>query len=306
MAVSVSHNTAADRNTFTEEVMLMKTGAPWLSRIKEEFYPLRPVYCGGESSFYDRPIVKTHGISDTTEIVNPHATMTHVPYIEPEVEPEEEEVGSGLHAAPITLSALYKFGQITNEMIHTGGGVVPQGKIAQGNVPPNTANIGPTLGMEPFLVFNAGNVSNPAVNTSQPIEKIAEPSLSVELLDFNIEGHNGTTGDKTKAIAVIPKEELQTGETSGVLHYNSAFPIPIELNLNHAQTFYSLTAVLRLRDGRLPTDLLNPTEMTLLLGETDESKQQRVMNQAIENLAALTANRQELKIATIGQNNPVL
>ena len=128
--------------------------------------------------------------------------------------------------------------------------------------------------------------------------------LVLELFDFNIQGYNGRTGDKAKVIAVIPKEELQTGDRQGVLHYYPQFPVFIDLNIPEDKTYYDLNALIRTPDGRIATDLVNPTEITLLIRESDETKQRRLMNLQAEAIATAMANRNETKINTIGVNNP--
>ena len=41
----------------------------------------------------------------------------------------------------------------------------------------------------------------------------------------------------------------------------------------------------------------NSTEVVLMVGTTEESRQQRVMDKAMDRLATLTANRQDIKIS---------
>ena len=162
------------------------------------------------------------------------------------------------------------------------------------------------MGFNRLYNFAEGNTSNPVVSTLSPTTTVSEPTLSLELPDFNIKGANGNTGDSMRVIAVVPKEELATNQQSGTLHYYPAFPIMIDLNLAQESIFYDLNAILRLPDGRVANDLVNPTEITLLFKEGDESKQMRMMKQQAEMFASMMGNRQSAMIGGIGSGNPLL
>ena len=71
----------------------------------------------------------------------------------------------------------------------------------------------------------------------------------------------------------------------------------IDLNLPFSKPFYSLQCRLRDLDGRLVQGLDHSTELVLLVGTSEESKQAKVMNKAMDRLANLVANRQEAKIS---------
>ena len=89
-----------------------------------------------------------------------------------------------------------------------------------------------------------------------------------------------------------------------VLHYYSQFPIDIDLKIPQDQTLYSLTASLRLTDGTLANDLLNPTSMTLLHKEGDESKQARILEKALSRINGFQSDVQQNQITTMGSQFP--
>ena len=300
LRVLVSHDTQGD-NTFIDEQVLadstVATGQPAkiTSRIKENHYPLRPVYAISNGGYYPDELIVSDvsGIFDTKENVpNMLVTMEH--------EPETEEE---LNAVPtvLTKSALYKIGYITVDTIGNGTDQIPALDYAgeQGNM----ADI---MGFNSFYVFPAGQLSNPIESSKPPVDNISEPSLFLELFDFNITGHNGNTGDRCKVIAVIPKEELTSGATKGVLHYYPNFPVFIDLNMVEDKTFYDLNAILRAPDGTIANDLVNPTEVTLFIRESEETRQRKLMVEQAEILASVLANKNEAKINQIGINNPLI
>ena len=197
---------------------------------------------------------------------------------------------------------MYKFGTITP------ADLIPAGTLPVLDALPN-GYVDILTGLANYYVYGADappTAVAPIIGVNTPFFNIGDPSLSVELMDFNVSGYNGLTGDTGKQIAFIPKEQLETGENSGILHYYSRFPIDIALNVPYERTFYSLTAMLRTSDGKLAVGLLNPTEMTLLIKEGDESKQVRVMTKAMEAMRALQSDIQTNKISRIGNDNPLL
>jgi hypothetical protein len=199
----------------------------------------------------------------------------------------------------VSLSSMWKFNTITPEDLVGGGGTFPTADIN-----PNLADIGTTIGMENGIYYSTVAVHNPPQSTHTPVTSMIEPSLSVELQDFNCRGHNGYTGDANKAIAIIPKEELFTNEKTGVLHYYSQFPIDIDLKIPQDQILYSLTASLRLMNGTLANDLLNPTTMTLLHKESEENKQTRILEKALSRIQGFQSDVQQNQISTMGNQFP--
>ena len=300
LRVLVSHDTQGD-NIFIEEQVLADStvaiGQPAkiTSRIKENHYPLRPVYAISDGGWYGNDLIVSDvsGIFDTKENVpNMLILMEH--------EPETEEE---LNAVPTVLTkpALYKTGYITVDSIGNGENQIPALDYAgeQGNM----ADI---MGFKSFYVFASGQTSNPIESSKPPVDNISEPSLLLELFDFNITGHNGNTGDRSKVIAVIPKEELTSGATKGVLHYYPNFPVFIDLNMPEDKTFYDLNALLRAPDGTIANDLVNPTEITLMIRESEETRQRKLMVEQAEILASVMTNRNATKINQLGVNNPLI
>ncbi len=307
ITLSVAHDTDGT-GTFTEYRDLLKSGTTqnpaFVSTIKESFYPLRPIMCCGRGGFYKAATYVGKTISDDKEytrglgVSTPMMATEDTHTLAQVAEADAEQVQADPPNA-LALSQMWKLGTILPEDLVSAGGGFPDADLN-----PNIADIDATLGTAHYEVFAAGSVHNPIITKRKPITAILEPSLSVELQDFNIKGANGFTGDKTKAIAIIPKEELQTGENEGVLHYYSQFPIDVELNVPQDETYYSLTAALRLKDGTLANDLLNPTEMTLLHKEGEESKQARIMAKALQRIEGYRSDIQQNQISTIGNQFP--
>ena len=196
------------------------------------------------------------------------------------------------------VSALFKFGTVNAEdVVDASPG---QDQIVSRDVQPNTASINLVLGFPNIANYPSGNATNATATPSGtvPYTSISEPSLHVELPDFNIQSWSGESGDSGKAIAVIPREQWTTDSKKGTLHWQAQYPQPIDLNLAETQTFYQLTARVREPSGELVKDLINPTELCLKIGETAESRQQRVMDKAIEKMAMVVGNAQDRKISS--------
>lgn len=296
LKVLVSHDTQGD-GTFVEETTLGSSNATGassiISRIVEGHYPLRPVCAISDGGFYPTDVMEaiTTGVFDSAEIPNLDTTG-------------DDQGNEDIEADPTQLNKIvvYKLGPIPADKIGTGDGQIPQAYAtgAQGDV-------STLLGMNPFYFFkkNQGGVgANPIVSNFDPLISVAEPSLMLELFDFNIKGANGKTGDMSKVVAVIPKEELQTGARQGVLHYYPNFPVFIDLNIPETKTYYDLNAVLRTPDGTIANDLINPTEITLLIREGEETRQRRLMLEQADAMATAIANRNETKINQVGVDNP--
>tara|TARA_R110000803_G_scaffold124302_1_gene192099 strand:+ start:5638 stop:7917 length:2280 start_codon:yes stop_codon:yes gene_type:complete len=295
--IYLSHDTAGD-GTFVEEVLVRRTGDNngFQTTIVEKFYPLRPCLSISGGNQYQSSRYIVNGIFDSTEIINPTSLYKDTPFIQTAEDETETDLRLDSSATDLTLSALFKYGL-------TYASDVPP--MALGDLQPQ-GSINNIIGFDRYYIYPAGSVSNSTTSSSEPITTIREPTLSLELTDFNIKGANGNTGDSMKVIAVIPKEELQTNEKTGTLHYYPAFPVFIDLNLPQEQIFYDLNAILRLPSGRVANDLINPTEMTLLFKESDESKQKRMMKRQNEMLASMIGNIQSAKINSIGNEFPLI
>ena len=263
----------------------------------------------GNQYFASRYIAQ--GKFDSTEIVNPNFEVANANTVlhkgeSVDLADESDTVttspATAIPANAMTVSALYKFGEI---YASDTGGNPPEGGLAAEDLTPS-GSINPVLGFNRLYNFGSGQTTNGVVSTNSPITNIAEPTLSLELPDFNIKGANGNTGDSMRVIAVVPKEELHTNEKTGTLHYYPSFPIMIDLNLPQEQIFYDLNAILRLPDGRVANDLINPTEITLLFKEGEESKQRRMMKEQAQMISSVMGNRQSAMIGGIGSGNPLI
>ncbi len=310
--IYLSHDTSGN-GTFIEEQFVRRTGDSngFNTTIKEKFFPLRPVMAVGRGNQYFASRYFLQGKFDSTEIVNPNFEVANANTVlhkgeSVELEDESDTVTTSPAAAvpanAMTVSALYKFGEI---YASDTGGNPPEGGLAAEDLTPS-GSINPVLGFNRLYNFGSGQTSNGVVSTNSPITNIAEPTLSLELPDFNIKGANGNTGDSMRVIAVVPKEELHTNEKTGTLHYYPSFPIMIDLNLPQEQIFYDLNAILRLPDGRVANDLINPTEITLLFKEGEESKQRRMMKEQALMISSVMGNRQSAMIGGIGSGNPLI
>ena len=309
----ISHD-GAGAGVFEEEVKLSKTGdnptgaQQQTSNVKEWFYPYRPVANVNKGGRYSQSRYITEGIFDTTEIVSPLTSGNTALYLGREQEEDgaahledaELAVGTTAPSNAQTLSAYVIFGTIIQDDI------VPNGQIPANDVPTNRSenNISNLIGFPRFQINAGGQASNTYQSIQSVDQIVREPNLMVELTDFNIEGHNGDTSDKAKVIGIIPAEELNTNTRSGQLNYYSHFPIMIDLNIEHDMTTYDLNAVLRTPDGKIAEDLVNPTSITLMKKESEESRQKRLMENMKDDIISSIANRQEIKIDGIGRDFP--
>lgn len=313
VSIYLSHDTAGD-NTFIEEQFVRDTvaaGNGFNTTIKEKFFPLRPCMAIGRGNQYFSSRYIVQGKYDETEIVNPDFEVANANTVLHKGEDAEfddisdtvtdNKVGA-VPANAMTVSALYKFGDV---YASDTAGVPPEGGLNVNDLTPD-GSINNLIGFNRLYNFNAGSAENTVTSTNNPVTSIMEPTLSLELPDFNIKGANGNTGDSMRVIAVVPKEELNTNEKTGTLHYYPAFPIMIDLNLPQEQIFYDLNAILRLPDGKVANDLVNPTEITLLFKEGEESKQRRMMKEQAHMISSMMGNRQSAMIGGIGSGNPLL
>lgn len=301
--IFLAHDTGGD-NVFTDEILVRQTGGTgntFTSTLKEKFYPLRPCLAVSRGNQYFSSRYILNGKYDDEEIINPNLFASSSDDLVPAVESLTDAVGAVPTNAQ-TLSALYKFGEI---YASDETGQPPAGGLPAADHTPS-GNINALIGFDRLYNFVNGQTTNSVVSTNNPITNIAEPTLSLELPDFNIKGANGNTGDSMRVIAVVPKEELSTNEKTGTLHYYPAFPVMIDLNLPQEQIFYDLNAILRLPDGKVANDLINPTEITLLFKEGEESKQRRMMKEQVALMSSMMGNKQSAMIGGIGSGNPLV
>ena len=297
----------------------------WNNTIKEEHFPLRPVFCMCSGGHYDMnqqlgatnfANCVTVGLYDREEYTSGSSSSVSSSNNE-----EGEDATTLVHAqrahitqtdgslgrdlsltaeVAINLSTMWKLGSIRPQDISSSASSTTT--IHPDDVSPNIASIMPTIAFPRlFKVIKSLTSATPCpISKGGYIGNSATPNLTVELLNFNNNGRNGGNGDTNKAIAVIPREQLTTGDTSGTLHYNSHFPIKIDLNVSHQQTIYSMTAILRDSDGNIVQSLNYPTELTLLFEKSEQTKMEAVIERMINKIG----DQQQTLIDNIGIKNP--
>ncbi len=316
---SASHDSAQD-GVFTELQTWLKTGDKesnsnglmtndFNTTIRESLYPLHAITFTGSGTAFTSQTKYLGGIMDTEIITQEGKDLRSINGLPHTLTSVHEEVDLDVSASNLTLSAIYKMGLITGTDIHYGppSGASPN-QISDRDLSPNISNSNFLLGLRAGYTFQSGQISN-AIQTAddnKPLPSLSEPTLHVELPDFNIKSWSGQSSDTGRAIAVIPKEQWTTDETTGVLHYMSQYPIQIDLNIQAPRPFYEINCRLRSPDGKIADDLLNPTEICLKIGETEESRQTRIMTNAMAQLGQVISNRQDQKISTMTDNMPLL
>ena len=312
MILTIGHDNAGD-GIFTEEVILLKTGQEGMNskrltlNVREVFYPLRPIVMMSRGSSFDGRSLRLSGRMDSQELTQDNSVLknndsgtTPLDTFSDAEYNFEDSFGAG---ADMTLSSMFKFNTISQSQVIPGTEPMTVNQIRPQDLQPNIANVSNIFGFENLYNFPSGNASNSIATSSGrvPITQILEPSLHIELPDFNIESWSGESGDSTKSIAIIPREQWTTDAKKGTLHWQSQYPLPVELNLTETKMLYTLTARIREPSGELVKDLINPTELTLRIGETAESRQQRIMDKAFERIAGVVSNRQDALISNVGQ-----
>lgn len=309
VSIFISHDKKGDGN-WEENTMLLQMNQAnnnFSTTIIEDFFPLRPCFTMADGGRYDRKLVIVEGRFDTEEVIR----GLGVAYQDEEINDshpdwtDNTEVQVTAPANAMKLSALFIFGRILDSDLVSNGGTLPDAEVPTANSK-IANNIAPLIGFDTFNVYASGNVSNPTTTQHSPILTIREPNLLIELVDFNIKGYNGATGDQGKIIASIPAEEFGTNTRTGTLNYFAQFPIMIDLNLVHDITVYDLNLVIRRPNGQIADDLLPVTNCTLLFKESDETKQRRIMKEQTELIASTLSNMNQNKIDIIGYENPKL
>lgn len=313
----ISHDSAASPGVFTNEVLLLQTldvnsGVTFNSSIRERLYPYCPTAFISDGNKFDSAVYKIGGIYDDTRIssvpgligsTNSQGVLHNLSDDNESIEHENVNLGATLQQ----LSAMFKFGIVDQTDIFDGpstGATVNQ--LSNRSENPNTANINFILGYETAYTFQSGKETNAVstADTRNPETSLLEPSLHLELPDFNIKSFNGESGDTGRAVAVIPKEQWTTDSKTGTLQYVAPYPIPIDLRIPNYQVINEINARLRMPSGELANDLINPTEICLRLTETYESTQQRVMNNAINRMNSINSNVQDSKISNFNNGMP--
>ncbi len=193
-----------------------------------------------------------------------------------------------------TLSTLFKFGIVSSGDLNSDA-----------DIEPNVANCSDVIGMVNFLEATTLANTFPIVSSKNPVGSSTDLNMMVCLEDFNISGKNGGTGDDSKIICVVPKEQLTQSNTNvNIMHYTADFPIAIDLNPATEQTYYSLTASLRDMEGKFIRSLESPTHITLLHERDKKNAMAEAISSAIERENRRKANIQSNLITTAGLNNP--
>lgn len=317
----ISHDKGGDQGWINERQLLQtadtNNAITFTSTIRERLYPYCPTAFLSAGSRFDPATYKFFGIFDTERIASvpgligsSDATGTsHDPMEESEEELKIQATPVGAPQAALTLGYIVKAGVVDAANVHigaeTGAGA---NEISNRSLVPNIANINLVLGLEQCYTFQTGKETNTieSATTISPQTSLQEPSLHVELPDFNIKSFSGESGDTGRAVAVIPKEQWTTDSKSGTLQYVAPYPIPIDLNIPTSMVINEINARLRQPSGEIANDLINPTEICLRLTESDESKQQRIMNNALRQMYSVQSNIQDGKISNFNMDMPKL
>ena len=320
LSVFISHDTAGN-GTFIEEVELYRAGVgSFPLNLKESSYPLRPQFSLSRGSSYEATQyqaqgifesadAKTHTLTEADMRVNGHT------FIDEATLDAEFSVTAGTTTPTnaMALSGVFIFGVITAEDISSSP--TNDNQLNTLDAPANRSenNISNVVGFPRFFQGSATAGSQAPFYTISsanqgfaPKPVLMEPTIYVNLDDFNIKGHVGSTNDTSKLIAVIPAEELFTSEKSGLLTYYAQFPIMIDLNIPYDQSYYDLNISLRDTNGKILRDLLPDTNITLLLKESEEERQRRLMKEQSEYLMSIIANKNDALEDAVGRNNPKL
>ncbi len=315
----ISHDKNGDQ-TWEEEELLLQTGdtnsgVEFSSLVREILYPYCPTAFLSRGSRFDTASYKFFGIFDTERIASVPGLIgsknasgvDHLPEIENTI--NEDENMELTAETPLQFGAIFKMGIVDAADVHAGpASGAGANQISDRDVVPNTANMNFITGLETAYTFQPGQASNTIATADirQPETSILEPSLHLELPDFNIKSYSGESGDTGRAVAVIPKEQWTTDSKTGTLQYIAPYPIPIDLRIPNYQVINEINARLRQPSGELANDLINPTEICLRLTETYESQQQRVMNNAVSKMNSINSNLQDNKISNFNSDMPKL
>ena len=181
--------------------------------------------------------------------------------------------------------------------------------ISEGQIKPEDApvpldkfNFSKAIGCKTLYDFPEGETTNSFTSEEGVLISIREEALMVELLDFNIKGYNGGTGEQVKLLSVIPREELGSNTQNGTINYYSKFPIFVDLNTINDQKIYDLNLAIRNLKGELITDILPNTIATFVIKEKEEVKQKRLMREQMDLISGMRSNQNSSKITQIGQN----
>ncbi len=174
----------------------------------------------------------------------------------------------------------------------------------------NLANIDRIFGFNPLgnkkneLVVGNGSVSWESENKlrTHPLTDV----FNVELLSEPIKSHNGARGDIGKAIYTLSAEELEIDIADRVVTFQPKNRLPVELNLSHDKTVYSLTCAIKDVNNRLINGLRPPSDITLFKSLPEGTKIQRAIKDLKEVMTGKSNDKNANIIDNLGQNNPLL
>ena len=122
----------------------------------------------------------------------------------------------------------------------------------------------------------------------QPDER--SPTIQIELPDFGVKSFSGASHDTGRAVCVIPREQFKRDERTGSLIYNASYPVPIDLRCKDDIVLNHLACRLRNLDGKL-SNVVNPTQVTLLIKDSEASVQSTAYERAMERVSERDSNR---------------
>ena len=164
------------------------------------------------------------------------------------------------------------------------------------------------LGMNPTFLNEVPAGAGDVESSVAPLLDVTRPTIQVEIPELNTKSYSGASNDAGRAVGVVPSEEWNVNAVgiNDTLHYSSNYSRPVEMNMANTQPIYSLTCRLRDTTGKVTSGLRNPTTATFLIKESDETKQQRVMDKAMARLSQLSGEKQSANIANFNRDVPIL
>ena len=320
---TIAHDNAGD-GVFANETIIIQSGAgTFATTIKESYYPLIGI-SGGSAGVVDKSRYLSSGIYDkylhdpTTDLsvsglVHYKSNLVVNDDIAKGLRVLDEiELQNGIHnynesnkesgkkhntqlGAPLTLMYISWFDLANAADYVAGGGPIPNVNRPLG--PDDISSAGELLGLDRVYYYATPAAGQTLTSSNDINYDIEEPSLIVELPDFNIKSYNGSTGDIVKAISLVPREELATNDNYGTLHYAQEFALPISLNLETDQIIYQIRVRLRDSEGKVETTLKAPTQLILYLNNDSGNNMDNLVNK----LKSVMGNKQGLEIS----ENPI-
>ena len=337
--IEASHDSAGNSAFVAPVIIALTNSTPmqngvglFQSTIRECFYPLRPIIYSGLGTGFANPNLPLPG--GPSNIYNNMATPYITGLLDQLAYPNEVP-GDGVFdtgalvtgtsmddslfaldhypaytpaTTTVLLPQIFKFGRIRDTEIQNfplRADVTDPHEIWYPLVEPNLANIQSLLAMHTVdqavvPVSTVVVLSDPEI---APIPDKYSPTIQIELPDFNIRSFSGASSDTGNAIAVIPKEQFTTDETTGTLHYESSYPVVIDLNCRSDIVMNQISVRLRTLDGRLADLLETPTQVTILIKDKEAAAQATALAEALDRRDTQKANRQSENIAIMNTGN---